>query len=278
MVKKQTIAILITTIILTLIISFMTIYCRKLSERKNYISFQKEISCMKRLGIIGEYIESYQNQNRGRNPPSLNVVNPFSQAELYKYANVGDANNYEGGECSYVYRGEDLDANSPANLILAYDKFGNHKGFRHVLFAKPRRIFHVGRNDVSKEEYDNFFVGRNEVSKEEYDNFCKRVLGIYDPNIEIHVKGWKDTATISVSSDYYTEEQYRTVCRTILNDYNSVDIEIEIFEKALTDGVWTSIACIEKKRVENICEEDFLNIISADNNIRQELGLPKKAF
>jgi hypothetical protein len=218
---------------------------------------------MKRLNITGVWIEMYQDQNSGRNPPSLKVVNPISQAEWYKYANVGDANKYEGGECSYVYRGEDLDANAPANLILAYDKFGNHKGFRHVLFAKPRRIFHVGRNDVSKEEYDNF---------------CKRVLGTYDPNIEIHVKGWKDTATISVSSNYNTEEQYRTVCRAILNDYNSVDIEIEILKKALTDGVWTSIAWIEEKRVENICEEDFLNIISADNKIRQELGLPKKSF
>lgn len=278
MVKKQTIAILITTIILTLIISFMIIYCRKLSERKNYISFQKEVSCMKRLGIIGEYIETHQNQNSGRNPPSLNVVNPFPQAELYKYANVGDANNYEGGECSYVYRGEDLDANAPANLILAYDKFGNHKGFQHVLFAKPRRIFHVNRNDVSKEEYDNFCVGRNEVSKEEYDNFCKRVLGTYDPNIEVHVKGWKDTRTYIVSADNYTEEEYRTVCRTILNDYNSVDIEIEILKKALTDGVWTSIAWIEDKRVEKIFEEDFLNIISFDNKIRQEFGLPQKSL
>ncbi len=92
------------------------------------------------------------------------------------------------------------------------------------------------------------------------------------------MKGWKDTQTYIVRADFYTEEQYRTVCRAILNDYNSVDIELEILKKALTDGVWMSIACIEEKHVEKIYAEDFLNIISADNKIRQELGLPKKSF
>ncbi|MHC4308687.1 MAG: hypothetical protein ACYSSN_01965 [Planctomycetota bacterium] len=262
MAKKQNIAILTATAILTLIVSLLTIYSRKNSERNNYISYQKLTSCRERLETIGERIEIYQNQNSGQNPPSLNVVNHFSQAELYKHANAGDANKYEGGECSYVYRGEDLDANTPVNLILAYDRSGNHLGCRNVLFSKPQRIF---------------YLGINEVSKEEYDNFCKRILRSYDPNISIHVKGWKDTRTNIVSADYYTEEQYRTVCRAILNDYNSTDIQIIILE-AKTANAGISKAFIEEKRVKNMCEEDFLNIISFDNKLRQELGLPQKSI
>ncbi len=260
MVKKHTIAILIITIILTLSISFLIIYSKKNSERKKYIFYQKLTSCRERLQTIGERIEIYQNQNSGRNPPSLNVVNPFSQAELYKFANVDDANKYEGGECSYIYRGEDLDANTPANLILAYDRYGNHNDCRNVLYAKPQRIF---------------YLGTKEVSKEEYDNYCKRILRTYDPNIIIHIKGWKDTRTNIVSADYYTEEEYRTVCRDILNDYNSTDIQIIILEETTTNA-GISKAFIEEKRVENVWEGDFLNIISADNKIRQELGLPHK--
>ncbi|MHC4693642.1 MAG: hypothetical protein ACYS67_12945 [Planctomycetota bacterium] len=262
MVKKHTIAILIITVILTLSISFLIIYSKKDSEHKNYIFYQKLTSCRERLQTIGERIETYQNQNSGRNPPSLNVVNHLSQAELYKLANVYDANKYEGGECSYVYRGEDLDANAPASLILAYDRFWNHKDCRNVLFAKPQRIF---------------YLGTNEVSKEEYDDYCKRILRTYDPNIIIHVKGWKDTPTNIVSTDRYTEEQYRTVCRAILNDYNSTDIQIIILEETTTNA-GISKAFIEEKRVENVWEGDFLNIISFDNKIRQELGLPQKSL
>jgi hypothetical protein len=184
----------------------------------------------------------------------------LSQAEFYQLANVDDANKYEGGECSYVYRGEDLDANTPANLILAYDRFGNHNDCRNVLYAKPQRIF---------------YLGTKEVNKEEYDNYCKRILRSYDPNIWITVKGWKDALTREVSADFYTEEQYRAVCRAILNDYNSTDIQIIVFE-ATTTNAGISKAAIIEKRVENVWEGDFLNIISADNKIRQELGLPQK--
>ena len=93
--------------------------------------------CDDALRAIGQAILLYQQNNRGRNPPSFKVL--LSEAdELTAWQFICPVGPEPIGRTSYVYRGADLDCHASAEMILAYDRSPVHKGRRNVLFADGR--------------------------------------------------------------------------------------------------------------------------------------------
>ena len=100
--------------------------------------------CDEALKKISSAIIAYQQVNENQNPPTLeNLINK----ELTVWDLVCPVSPFSAGECSYVYRGEDLNGSVPEEMILAYDKQPWHKGRRNILFADgsvqrpPEKVF-----------------------------------------------------------------------------------------------------------------------------------------
>jgi len=73
-------------------------------------------------------------------------------------------------ECCYIYRGNDLTAASPADMILAYDKFDNHHG-------EARNVLYAGYNVERIEEADF-------PQAIDHDNELRRQLGLPEKPLE----------------------------------------------------------------------------------------------
>ncbi len=101
--------------------------------------------CDDALRKIGQAIRDYQKVNDDRNPPSLETL--VESEILSPWDLVCPASTFGVGECSYEYRGADLESWADPKMIIAYDKQANHKGRRNILFAKgnvdrlPERVF-----------------------------------------------------------------------------------------------------------------------------------------
>jgi len=89
--------------------------------------------CDEALARIGKIIRRYQEENEGKNPTTLEEL--IGSNELTAWDLVCPASSVGIGECSYIYRGSDLYAYVPEEMILAYDREAWHKGRRNVLFA-----------------------------------------------------------------------------------------------------------------------------------------------
>jgi prepilin-type processing-associated H-X9-DG protein len=89
--------------------------------------------CDDTLRKIGLALAAWQRGHDGGNPSALEDL--VGTDNLTAWDLVCPAGHYNVGECSYLYRGGDLNADAPAELIIAYDKDPVHKNRRNVLFA-----------------------------------------------------------------------------------------------------------------------------------------------
>ena len=89
--------------------------------------------CDEALVRIGKGIRQYQAEHEGENPATLEEL--IGHNGLTAWDLVCPAGSANIGESSYVYRGSDLYAYVPDEMILAYDLEPWHKGRRNILFA-----------------------------------------------------------------------------------------------------------------------------------------------
>jgi prepilin-type processing-associated H-X9-DG protein len=89
--------------------------------------------CDEGLQKIGLALAAWQREHDGKNPTKLEDL--IGTKGLTVWDLVCPAAPYSVDECSYVYRGGDLDHNAPKEMIIAYDKAPVHKNRRNVLFA-----------------------------------------------------------------------------------------------------------------------------------------------
>ena len=88
--------------------------------------------CDDSLRKIGRAIFAYQ-KSHNQNPASLEIL--LENEALTAWDLICPVGPESIGECSYVYRGDDLYPYAPDEMILAYDKHPFHKGRRNLLFA-----------------------------------------------------------------------------------------------------------------------------------------------
>ena len=94
----------------------------------------KRVQCQSNLAVIGRSIAMYQGEYGDKNPGQLEDL--IIAENLPPKSLVCPSSDDEPGQCSYIYRGEDLTSSASGDMILAYDKFENHNGeCRNVLFA-----------------------------------------------------------------------------------------------------------------------------------------------
>jgi prepilin-type processing-associated H-X9-DG protein len=95
--------------------------------------------CEDGLKKIWRAIRDYQKENSGQGPARLEDFLETKALTVWDLVCPTSADSV--GQCSYVYRGCDLEQGAPAKMIMAYDKEPLHKGRRNILFADGR----VGR-------------------------------------------------------------------------------------------------------------------------------------
>ena len=86
----------------------------------------KIIDCSIRLNGIAKYIETYQFTHKGSNPPSLKTLLEMDIGPNMLVCGSSD-DDPDQGDVSFAYRGADLNDKAPVEMILVYDKQGNHK-------------------------------------------------------------------------------------------------------------------------------------------------------
>lgn len=94
--------------------------------------------CDDGLRKIYRAIRAFQKDNDGKNP--LRLEDLLDASELTAWDLVCPTSDDAVGQCSYAYRGSDLDDAAPSHLILAHDKKPLHKGRRNILFVDGRLI------------------------------------------------------------------------------------------------------------------------------------------
>ncbi len=93
----------------------------------------KQIQCASQLNGIGKACYMYMGDFKGKMPPNLEVLVELMDIHPKMFVCPGSGDKV--GQNSYVYRGVDLNDSSRANMVVAYDKKGNHSdGTRNVLF------------------------------------------------------------------------------------------------------------------------------------------------
>jgi len=118
----------------------------------------KSVKCASQLRGLGIAIAMYQNDFSEKNPANLEEL--IEKEDVSPKALVCPSSSDSVGQCSYVYRGADLNAMSDGGLILIYDKYENHKGeFRNVLFAAG----HVEK--LTEEQFQQAIVRDNELRR-----------------------------------------------------------------------------------------------------------------
>jgi len=117
--------------------------------------------CESNLSNIGRAMALYADKNQNHFPPTLEIL--LETKKLVPMNLVCPSSGDHEGQCSYIYRGNDLNANNlpvmsvtqdKAAMVVAYDKYRNHDGkMRHVLYVD--RYVYPGNNWVERmtEEY-----------------------------------------------------------------------------------------------------------------------------
>ncbi|MFC1782375.1 hypothetical protein ACFL02_02175 [Planctomycetota bacterium] len=119
----------------------------------------RRVQCASNLGALARAIAMYRAEFRDNYPALLEDL--FSTENLDPKTLVCPGTDDQPGQCSYIYRGVDLTASSPEDLILVHDKFENHQGeCRNVLFA------HFGVRRYTEEEFQQVIVRDNELRRQ----------------------------------------------------------------------------------------------------------------
>ena len=129
------------------------------------------VECRSQLDAIGRSIIMYRNEFDNKMPPDLEIL--CETEGLDPRGLLCPSSEDEPGMCSYIYRGSDLLADSPDEMIVAYDKIENHNSeFRYVLFFN---------GDIKQLEEKDFqvHIGR--------DNEMRRELGLDEKPSEIKI-------------------------------------------------------------------------------------------
>ncbi|MCP4709530.1 MAG: hypothetical protein GY869_12960 [Planctomycetes bacterium] len=210
------------------------------------------------LPMIGRAIENYQMDNEGRNPDDLELLNEF----------------YGLGQmiCEYVYRGADLTSESPADLILVYDKAGNHAGYRNVLSVRKA----------------NFFVDGTEVSRAEYGTECVSLLmSRAAAELDIRLDGVNclyvdENGRFLVYGGQVDAEMFQENFNQLVLEFKTGLISeerISIFVKDVEQDRWERKAWVSlNSRVQQVSEDEFVKLVEWDNEVRKGLGLAEKAI
>lgn len=88
--------------------------------------------CDEALKEIGQVLKAYRKSHEGKNPPSLQTL--VEEMNLSPWRLCCSAGGGAIGDCSYVYRGDDLFTGAPDEMVVAFDKELWHKNRRNVLF------------------------------------------------------------------------------------------------------------------------------------------------
>jgi len=132
----------------------------------------KRVQCQSNLSAVGRSVVMYRNEYRGEMPPTLEIL--FDTEGLSPLSLICPSSDDVSGGNSYIYRGNDLPADANGELIVAYDKYENHKGeCRNVLFY----------NSSVKRLEELFFEGAIER-----DNEIRRDIGLPEKQIEAYTE------------------------------------------------------------------------------------------
>lgn len=126
------------------------------------------VQCASQLSIIGKAIVMYSNDYNDQFPLTLEVL--IETTDLDPKNLVCPSNKNPEGQCSYIYRGNDLTAASPTDMILAYDKYDNHEG-------ETRNVLYAGFN-VERIEEEDF------AQAIDHDNELRRQMGLPEKPLE----------------------------------------------------------------------------------------------
>ena len=89
--------------------------------------------CDETLKQIAKALTAYQKNGDGSNPEKLETLIESSTLTLWDF--VCPAAATPVGQSAYLYRGHDLYASVPPEMIIAYDSKPVHRGRRNILFA-----------------------------------------------------------------------------------------------------------------------------------------------
>ena len=128
----------------------------------------RRVQCSAQLSNIGKAMALYSNEYNDQFPPTLELLTETMDVAP-KNLVCPDSGDQEG-QCSYIYRGNDLTAASQADMILAYDKYNNHKG-------ENRNVLFVGYNveRINEEDFPQAI---------DHDNELRRQMGLPEKPLE----------------------------------------------------------------------------------------------
>lgn len=89
--------------------------------------------CDDNLAKIYQALKVYQDGHEGRNPAELLELDGVNGLTLWDF--LCPASSAAIGQTAWTWRGGDLHANVPGEMVLAYDAGPVHKGRRNVLFT-----------------------------------------------------------------------------------------------------------------------------------------------
>ena len=114
--------------------------------------------CDDALKAIGKAIRIYQERFDGSNP--LKLEHLVEKNLLTPWDIICPASSDRIGECSYVYRGCDVNAGIAEEMIIAYCRESWHKGRRNILFV---------HNEVQRppeKKFNNLIEKDNELRRQ----------------------------------------------------------------------------------------------------------------
>lgn len=138
----------------------------------------RNVACCTRLKSIGSHFPSYQNNHHGYNPSSLQEL-----IRQYPFLTT------ESAFCPlskkpYIYRGDDLKANSPQKMIIIYEAEPTHRDTRRlinlflfdIISPKLSSVLFTGESDLgivlslTPKELENAI---------QYDNELRKSIGLH---------------------------------------------------------------------------------------------------
>lgn len=128
----------------------------------------RRIQCSSHVATIAKAMAMYSNEYNDQYPPTLDLLH--ETMDLTPMDLVCPASGDQDGQCSYIYRGNDLTVASPADMILVYDKYNNHKG-------ENRNVLFVGYNveRINEEDFPQAI---------DHDNELRRQMGLPEKPLE----------------------------------------------------------------------------------------------
>ncbi len=154
-----------------LILVFMLVFMRgSLNMIESSGELAKRAVCSANLKGVGSGIASYSDKHGGEFPLDVKAMIEKVDMVMKCFNCPSDPEHNEDKRVSYVYRGVDLNNSVPGDMIVMYDKRGNHWGeVRNVLYVDG----HVKKH---REEDMSGLIER--------DNEFRRELGLMQKDLE----------------------------------------------------------------------------------------------